>query len=131
MLAYDYPILGLFWTIFIVFIWVAWIVLVFRVIMDIFRSDLGGGSKAVWAILVVLLPWIGVLAYLIIHGTDMGRRDIEAAQQQQAAVDAYIRQAAGSEGGGTADELSKLAELRDRGVLTDEEFATQKAKLLA
>ena len=130
MLAYDYPILGLFWTMLIIFLWVAWIFLVIRVIMDIFRSDMGGGSKAIWCIFIVLIPWIGVLVYLIAHGGDMGKRDIEAAQQQQAAMDSYIRQAAGS-GGGSADELAKLAELRDKGVLSDEEFAAQKAKLLA
>lgn len=130
MLAYDYPILGLFWTMLILFIWIAWIMLVFRVVIDIFRSDISGVSKALWAIFVVIIPWLGVLVYLIAHGGDMGRRDIEAAQAQQSAMDAYIREAAGG-GASSADELAKLAELREKGVITDDEFAQQKAKLLA
>lgn len=131
MLAYDYPILGLFWTMLIVFLWVAWIILVFRVIMDIFRSDASGIAKGLWCFFVIIIPWLGVLVYLIANGSDMGRRDIEAAQAQRAAMDSYIRDAAGSgAGGGTADELTKLADLRDKGVISEDEFAQQKAKLL-
>jgi hypothetical protein len=128
MLAYDYPILGLFWTMAILFLWVAWIMLVFHVIIDIFRSDIGGFSKAIWAIVVVLLPLLGILIYLVVNGDDMARRNIDSAQQQQAQMDAYIRSAAGT--GGTADELTKLAGLRDQGVITAEEFDRQKASLL-
>ena len=130
MLAYDYPILGLFWTMLFVFLWVAWIMLVFRVIIDVFRSDSGGFTKALWLIFVVLVPWLGVLAYVIVNGGDTTRRNIESAQQQQAAVDSYIRQVS-ADGNGTAAELAKLAELKDSGVLTEAEFAQQKAKLLA
>lgn len=129
MLAYDYPILGLFWTMLFLFIWIAWIMLVFHVLVDIFRSDMGGFSKALWAIFVIVIPWLGVLVYLIVNGDDMSRRNIEAARSQQAQMDSYIRDAAGS--GGTAEEIAKLADLRDRGVLSDEEFAQQKSKLLA
>ena len=129
MLAYDYPILGLFWTILIVFLWVAWIMLLFQVIMDIFRSEMGGFSKALWSIFVIIIPWLGVLIYLIANGDDMTCRNVAAAQQQRAEMDSYIRSAAGS--GGTADEISKLATLRDQGLLSDEEFAQQKSKLLA
>lgn len=129
MLAYDYPLLGLFWTALILFLWIAWIVLVVRVIMDIFRSDISGAAKAFWSIFVVLIPWLGVLAYLIVHGGDMTRRDVETAQAQQAAVDEYIRSAAG--GVSAADELNKLAELRERGLISEEEFSAQKSKLLA
>jgi hypothetical protein len=129
MLAYDYPILGLFWTMLILFLWVAWIMLLFHVIMDIFRSGMSGVSKALWAIFVIVIPWLGVLVYLIANGDDMTRRNLAAAEQQRAEMDSYIRHAAGS--GGTADELAKLAELRDQGVLSDTEFAEQKARLLA
>ena len=129
MLAYDYPILGLFWTMLILFLWVAWIMLVFQVIVDIFRSDMGGFAKALWAIFVIVVPWLGVLIYLIANGDKMTGRSIAAAQQQQAQMDAYIRDAAAS--GGTADELTKLSALRDQGVITAEEFESQKAKLLA
>ena len=129
MLAYDYPILGLFWTMMIFFLWIAWIILLFRVFADIFRSDMRGISKALWAIFVILVPWLGVLIYLIANGDDMARRSVASAQAQQAEMDSYIRSAAGS--ASSADELAKLAELNKQGVLTDEEFAQQKSKLLA
>jgi len=129
MLAYDYPILGLFWTMLILFLLVAWILLVFQVIVDVFRSDMGGFSKALWAIFVIVVPWLGVLIYIIANGDKMTGRNIAAAQQQQAQMDAYIRNAAAS--GGTAEELTKLAALRDQGVITAAEFENQKSKLLA
>jgi hypothetical protein len=129
MLAYDYPILGLFWTMLILFLWVAWIILLFHVIVDVFRSDMSGFSKALWAIFVILVPWLGVLIYIIANGDKMAGRSIADAQQQQAQMDAYIRSAAGS--GGTADELTKLSALRDQGVITAAEFESQKSKLLA
>ena len=129
MLAYDYPILGLFWTMLILFLLVAWILLVFQVIVDVFRSDMGGFSKALWAIFVIVVPWLGVLIYIIVNGDKMTGRNIAAAQQQQAQMDAYIRNTAAS--GGTAEELTKLAALREQGVITAAEFENQKAKLLA
>lgn len=129
MLAYDYPLLGLFWTMLMLFIWVAWIMLVFRVFIDIFRSsDLGGWGKAFWSIFVLVLPFLGVLIYLIARGNSMTERDIAQAKQNEAAVQDYIRSAVGT---GAADELAKLADLHSRGVITDDEFAKQKAKLLA
>ncbi|MDY7101791.1 MAG: SHOCT domain-containing protein [Actinomycetota bacterium] len=131
MFAYDYPILGAFWTIFMIFIWVAWIMLLFRIFVDLFRSDMGGWGKALWSVFVLLTPFLGVFVYLVVHGRDMTKRDIAAAQQNEAAARAYIRDAAGTSGGGTADELQKLADLHSRGVLNDEEFAQQKAKILA
>ena len=131
MLAYDYPILGLFWSMMIFFLWFAWIMLVFRVIMDVFRNhEMSGIAKAFWLIFVIIVPWFGVLIYLLANGSDMAKRSIE---QQQAAQDefaSYVRQTAGP-ATGSADELTKLAGLRDSGVITDEEFAAQKAKLLA
>ena len=131
MIAYDYPLLGMFWTMMIFFFWIAWIMIVFRTVFDIFRSkDLGGVGKAAWLLFVIIVPWLGVLVYLIARGGGMVDRDIEAQQAQQAAMDAYVRQAAGT-GGGTADELVKLADLRDRGVISEAEFAAQKSKLLA
>ena len=129
MLAYDYPILGLFWTMMIFFLWVAWLILLFRVFADIFRSDMGGGAKALWSIFVILVPFLGVFLYVIANGRSMGERDIASAQQRESEMQAYIRQTAGGAGG--ADELAKLAALRDQGVLTEEEFSAQKAKLLS
>ncbi len=130
MLAYDYPLMGLFWTMLWWFFWIAWIVLLFRVIGDIFRShDMGGWAKALWSIFVILAPWLGVLIYLIARGGSMAERDHRQAQAQDQAFRAYVQETAGS--GGTADELAKLASLREQGVLTDAEFTQQKAKLLA
>lgn len=131
MFAYDYPILGVFWSMVWLFLWIAWIVVLFRVIMDIFRSrDIGGWAKALWVIFVVVAPFLGVFVYLIARGHSMADRDIHQAQAQEAAFRSYVQDAAGS-GGGTADQLSKLADLRAQGVLTDAEFEAQKAKLLA
>ncbi len=129
MLAYDYPILGVFWTMLILFIWVAWFFLLIRVFADIFRRSMSGWWKAVWAIFVVILPFLGVLIYLIANGNSMHERDAEQAKEAEAAFQDYVRQTAGT--GGAADELAKLADLRAKGVISDDEFAAQKAKLLA
>ena len=132
MLAYDYPILGIFWTMLMLFIWIAWLFVLFQVIFDIFRShDMGGWAKAAWFILVLVLPLLGVLIYVIARGDSMRERDLQRAQDQQAQMDAYVRDVAGSSGDGVADELTKLSGLKDTGVISDEEFATQKAKLLS
>lgn len=132
MLAYDYPLLASFLTVVWIFVWIAWIVLLFRTIGDIFRSqDLGGGAKALWLFVVILLPYLGVFVYVISRGRGMGERDLAAARAQQEAFDAYVRQAAGSGSASPADELARLAELRDRGVITDAELEQRKAKLLA
>lgn len=131
MLAYDYPLLGAFWTIFIFFLWFAWLVLLFRVFVDLFRNkEMGGFSKAIWALFVIVAPFLGVFIYIIVHGRDMTQRDIDQAVANQAAFDDYVRTTAGS-GGSTADEIAKLAELHSQGVLTDDEFAAKKAQLLA
>jgi len=130
MLAYDYPILGIFWTMLIWFLWIAWFVLLFRVFADIFRSDdLGGWGKALWCLFTIFVPFLGVLVYLIVRGDSMSHRDVQQAQQREAAFRAYVQETAGS--GGTADEVAKLAKLRDDGVITAQEFEQQKAKLLA
>ena len=131
MLAYDYPLLGLFWTLAIWFLWFAWIMLVFRVIVDIFRShDMGGFAKALWSIFVIVVPWLGVLVYLIARGKSMSDRDYEQAQAQQEQFQTYVKDVAATNGG-TADELTKLANLKAQGVITDAEFEQQKAKVLA
>jgi Short C-terminal domain len=132
VLSYDYPLLGMFWTLLWFFLWVAWIVILFRVFVDIFRShDLGGWGKGLWSIFVIIVPFLGVFIYLIARGHGMQDRDIKEAQAREQAFRSYVQEAATtSGGGGTADELAKLADLRDRGVITPEEFAQQKAKIL-
>lgn len=132
MIAYDYPLLGFFWTMLMLFLWLAWIILLVRVFADIFRNDrMGGWAKALWSIFVIVLPFLGVLVYLIAHGGDMTARDTEQARAEKEAFDAYVRTTAGPTGTSTADELAKLAGLRDHGVLSEDEFNAQKAKLLA
>ena len=128
--SYSYPLLGAFWTIFEIFLWVIWIWILIYVFIDIFRSrDLSGWAKALWFIFVLFIPLIGVLVYLIVRGGSMHERAVKEAQQQDRAFRAYVQDAAGS--GNTADQLSKLADLRDRGVITPQEFEQQKAKVLS
>ena len=132
MLAYDYPLLGMFWTFLWFFLWIAWIVVLFRVIFDIFRSkDLGGFGKALWVIFVIILPFLGVLVYLIARGHSMSERDYEDAKAQEQAFQSYVRSAAGTGGGGTADELTKLAASARPGRHQRRRVPAQKAKLLA
>jgi len=127
----DYPLLNLFWTMLEFFLWVLWFFLLFRVILDIFRShDLGGWGRALWLIFVIVLPFLGVFVYLIVRGSSMGQRDARQAQEMDAATRSYIQSAAGTSTS-TAEELTKLAGLRDQGVITDAEFAAQKAKVLS
>jgi ABC-type multidrug transport system fused ATPase/permease subunit len=128
MLAYTYPLLNIFWTMLEFFLFFLWIWLLIVVFMDIFRShDIGGLAKALWVIFVIILPFLGVLIYLIARGGSMHERAVAQATQQQRAFDDYVRQTAGSS---SADELTKLAELKSKGVITDAEFEAQKAKLL-
>ena len=99
---------------------------------DIFRSpDLGGWSKALWTIFVIVLPYLGVFVYLIARGHKMGAHAAAVAQQQDEAARRYIRDAAGSKGSSAAEEVARLADLRDRGTITDAEFQQAKAKTLA
>lgn len=128
MLGSSYPLLDIFWTMLEIFAFVIWIFILFNIIFDIFRSrDLGGGAKAAWFLFVLFLPLIGVLAYLIVRGSTMHERRAQEAKEQQEAFDQYVRETAG---GNTADELSKLADLKAKGVLTEAEFESQKAKIL-
>jgi hypothetical protein len=127
----NYPLLNVFWTIFEVFLWVIWFWILITVFIDIFRSsDLSGWGKALWFLFVLLIPLVGVLVYLIVRGGSMHDRAARVAEQQDAAVRSYVRDAAGTEST-PADQLAKLADLHDRGVITDQEFEREKAKVLA
>ena len=129
VLAYTYPLLSIFWTMLEIFFFIIWIYLLFIVFVDIFRSqDIGGLAKALWIIFVIVLPYLGVFVYLIARGGKMHERAAAQAQQQQKAFDSYVQQAAG--GSSTADQLSKLADLKEKGTITEAEFASEKAKLL-
>lgn len=125
------PLFDLFWAMLWFFLFFAWIWLLISIFGDIFRSnDMGGGAKAFWTLFVIILPLLGTLIYLIARGGSMAERSLEAAKAQDAAAKAYIRDAAGG-GASAADELKKLADLRSSGVINDQEFEAQKAKLLA
>jgi hypothetical protein len=129
--SYQYPILDFFLTMLYFFLFIIWIWLLIMVFSDIFRShDMGGWSKALWSIFIIVLPFLGVFVYLIARGGKMQERAAKQAAQQQQAFDQYVKEAAGS-GGSTADQLSKLADLKSQGVLSDAEFDAQKAKILA
>jgi hypothetical protein len=123
------PLLDIFWSIFVFFLMVAWIWAVIGIISDIFRStDLGGVSKGIWVLFIIVIPWLGVLSYLIIRGKSMQERNMQAVADAGERQRAYIQSVAGTS---TADELSKLAGLKEKGVITDAEFEAQKARLLS
>jgi hypothetical protein len=128
--SYSYPLLGAFWTILEIFLWVLWIWVLIYVFIDIFRShDLSGWARALWFLFVLFIPLIGVLVYLIARGDKMHERAVRQVQEQDREARQYIQQAAGT--ATPADQLTKLAELRDRGVITADEFEREKAKILA
>jgi divalent metal cation (Fe/Co/Zn/Cd) transporter len=117
------------WSFLVFFFWIIWIWLAITVFVDIFRShDLSGIAKALWVLVVVLIPYLGVFLYLLIRGGKMHERAVEAAKQQDQAFRQYVRGAAGDSGRSPADELSHLAELKDRGVISNDEFERLKAK---
>jgi membrane protein implicated in regulation of membrane protease activity len=128
--SYSYPLLGAFWTILEIFLWVLWIWILIYVFIDIFRShDLSGWAKALWFLFVLFIPLIGVLVYLIARGGKMQERAVRDSQERDQQFRSYVQDAAGSQN--TADQLTKLADLRDRGVITADEFEREKAKVLA
>src|SRR6266550_6392493 len=120
-----------FWSMLWFFMFFIWIWLLITVFADIFRShDLGGFAKALWVIFVIVVPYLGVFVYLIARGHKMSEHAMQAAQAQDAAQRAYIQSAAGTSPS-TADELARLADLKNQGVLSDAEFEQLKAKALA
>jgi len=127
----NYPLLDIFLSTLYFFIWILWIMLLFWILMDIFRSDdLSGWGKAGWVIFVIILPFLGVFVYLIARGKSMGERQARDAQARDEQFRAYVKDAA-SDGQSQSDELAKLAGLHQQGVLSDQEFAAAKAKILA
>lgn len=129
MLAAEFGVGQAVWTMFWFFIFFLWIMLVFQVVVDIFRStDLSGGMKALWVLFVFVTPYLGVFVYLIARGSKMGERQMALAKQQEVQAKEYIREAAGAVG--PATELSRLNDLRKEGVIDDAEFAAMKAKIL-
>ena len=130
MLAADYPFLDVLWTMLIFFLWVIWFWILITVFIDLFRrKDTSGVSKVLWCIFVILVPFLGVFIYLLINHDGMADRNIQQAQAQQAKMDQYVRETAGS--GGAAAEIEKAKGLLDSGAITQAEFDSIKAKALA
>jgi ABC-type multidrug transport system fused ATPase/permease subunit len=128
-LATDYPLLNLFWTMLWFFLFVVWIFAVFSVLADIFRShDMGGWAKALWVLLVIIFPLFGVLIYLIARGDKMTQHAVQDAKKQDEYMRAYIQDATGTNS--PANQVAQLAQLRDQGLITEEQFEQGKAKIL-
>jgi Short C-terminal domain/Phospholipase_D-nuclease N-terminal len=127
LLAADYPFLNILWTMIVFFAWVAWIWIVITVLIDVFRrDDIGGWGKAAWVVFVILVPFLGVLVYLIAEHDGMRERSERQVKAQQQAFDSYVRETAG----GSATEIAKAKELLDAGAITQAEFDAIKAKAL-
>jgi hypothetical protein len=127
--ASNYPFLNIFWTILIFFAWVAWIWIAITVLIDLFRRrDIGGWAKALWVVFVIVLPFIGVLAYLLFYHDGMAERSGREAAASQAQFDDYVRKTAGT--GGAASEIEKAKQLLDSGAINQAEFDALKAKAL-
>jgi hypothetical protein len=128
LLAADYPFLNILWTMIIFFAWVIWIWIAITVLVDVFRRhDIGGWHKAAWVVFVIVLPFLGVLVYLISNHDGMRDRNVKQAQEQKAAFDDYVRQTAG----GAAGEIEKAKALLESGTITQSEFDAIKAKAVS
>lgn len=128
--AADYPFLDILWTMIIFFAWVIWIWMIVIIFTDVFRRrDIGGWAKATWCVFMILLPFVGVLAYLITQHDGMADRSAERTRDAQQQVDDRIRAVARTEG--PADQIAKAEQLRDRGTISDAEFERLKANALA
>ncbi|MGY1455527.1 SHOCT domain-containing protein [Streptomyces sp. SS8] len=136
-MAYDYPVLGAFLTFLWFFLWVVWLILLFKVITDVFRDhELNGWGKAGWLVFVIVLPYLGVLVYLVARGKGMSEREVRRARTEREAFDAYIRETAGAgtgaaTGAAGVDQLARLSELKAKGDLTENEYQRAKEKILA
>jgi uncharacterized membrane protein YcjF (UPF0283 family) len=130
VIASSYPFLNILWTMLIFFAWVIWIWIAITVLIDVFRRhDLSGWGKAAWTIFIIVLPFLGVLSYLILNHAGMNERRTKDTEAAQAQFDDYVRKAAGP--GGPASEIEKAKQLLDSGAITQAEFDALKAKALA
>ena len=124
----DLPFLEVLWSMMLFFAWLAWIWIAISCFADIFRRhDIGGGHKALWVVFIILIPFLGVLVYLIAQHDGLRDRSVQQAQAQQAAFDSYVKDAAG----GSATEIAKAKELLDSGTITQQEFDAIKTKALS
>jgi len=124
----DFPFLEFLWAMIVFFAWIAWIWIAITCFIDIFRRhDIGGGHKAAWVVFIIVIPFLGVLVYLIAQHDGMRERSVKQAQEQQAAFDKYVKDTAG----GSAAEIAKAKELLDAGTITQEEFESIKVRALS
>jgi general stress protein CsbA len=131
VLAADYPFLDVLWTLIIFFAWVAWIWLLIVIFSDLFRRrDIGGWAKAAWIVFLIVVPFIGVLVYLIAQHDAMAERQAQQVETSRQQTDEYIRSVATSNGG-AADQIAKAKQLLDSGAITQEEFDSLKSRALA
>ena|SRR5438034_6158266 len=131
MVVADYPFWSVLGSMLFFFLWVIWFWLLIKVFADIFRrDDLGGGSKALWIIFVIILPYLGVFIYLISQSSHMAARDVGQAQAQKQQFDEYVRSVSGSSGGSAAAEIAQAKQLLDEGTITQSEYDALKAKVL-
>jgi hypothetical protein len=130
IVAADYPLLNIFWTIIIVFAWVAWFWVLIMIISDLFsRHDIGGWGKALWMLFVIVVPFLGVFVYVLSQGHGMGERRVAQVQASQQQFDSYVREVAAAEG--PADQIAKAKQLLDSGTIDQAEFDRIKAQALA
>ena len=128
----NYPLLEVIWTIIVFFAWVIWIWAVISILSDVFRRhDIGGWGKAGWTFVIILVPFLGVLVYLISQGQGMAERNVERLQATQKMYEQHIREVAGGGGGGAAGEIANAKALLASGDITQEEFEPLKRKALA
>ena len=128
LIAADYPFLDVFWSMIVFFAWLAWIWIAITCFSDILRRhDIGGWHKAAWVVFIIVIPFLGVLVYLIAQHDGMRDRTLAQSKAQQAAMDQYVRDTAG----GSASEIAKAKELLDSGAITQQEFDAIKTKALS
>jgi general stress protein CsbA len=132
VIAADYPFLDVLWTMIIFFAWVAYIWMIIVIFGDVFRRrDIGGFAKAAWCVFMIVLPFLGVLIYLIAEHDGMAQRSLERAQTAQQQFDEHVKAVAAGDGGGAASEIEKAQQLLENGTISQAEFDAIKAKALA
>jgi type VI protein secretion system component VasK len=130
MVLADYTFIDALWSLLVFFLWVAWFILLFYIVADVFRRhDIGGGKKTIWLLFILFVPFLGVFVYLIANADDMARRNMEQAAAQKRDMDAYVRTVASE--GGAAAEIERAKGLLDSGAISQAEFDAIKAKALA
>jgi Short C-terminal domain/Phospholipase_D-nuclease N-terminal len=131
VIAADYPLLDVLWTMLIFFVWILWFWLLITIFADIFRRhDISGAKKTLWIVFTILVPFLGVFVYLITQNVGMTERQLERTRAEREQFDDYVRQTAASSGGAAA-EIEKAKQLLDSGAITQAEYETMKQKALA